>query len=69
VERVLSGIDSRLSVHDFRMVTGHNNVNLVFDIDMPYDCKMTVEDIVKILEPKYKKEKKKHHFVITVDRY
>ncbi len=69
VEKILGSIDQRLSLHDFRTVIGEKNINLVFDIDMPYDCKLTIEDITHILQTKYKGEKKKYHFVITVDRY
>ena len=69
VEKILASIDQRLSLHDFRTVIGEKNVNLVFDIDMPYDCKLTIEDIVSILQSRYKNEKKQFHFVITIDRY
>lgn len=37
IRQVLQGIDSRLSVHDFRMVKGHGHTNLIFDIALPQD--------------------------------
>ena len=38
---VLSQVDERLSIHDFRMVRGKGHSNLIFDITTPHDllCK------------------------------
>ncbi|MBE5735226.1 MAG: cation transporter [Clostridiales bacterium] len=69
VEKIISEIDDRLSIHDFRTVIGKAHINLVFDVDMPYDCNLTIEDITAILQSKYKDEKKKYYFVMTIDRY
>ncbi len=35
VENVLKEIDSRISFHDFRMVEGENQINLIFDLVVP----------------------------------
>ncbi len=37
VINILQGIDSRLSIHDFRMVKGVGHSNLIFDIALPQD--------------------------------
>ena len=37
VSRILSTFDSRLSIHDFRMVQGNGHTNLIFDIAIPDD--------------------------------
>ena len=37
VEAVLKGIDSRISIHDFRMVAGADHTNLIFDMVLPYE--------------------------------
>lgn len=37
VEEILKGLDNRLSVHDFRMVQGPGEANLIFDITLPHD--------------------------------
>ncbi|WP_077612051.1 cation diffusion facilitator family transporter [Clostridium sp. Marseille-P2415] len=41
VENVLEEIDSRVSFHDFRMIEGKNQINLIFDLVVPreYDRK------------------------------
>ena len=37
VDQILRDVDDRLSVHDFRMVAGPGNTNLIFDITLPHD--------------------------------
>ena len=37
VEELLHELDSRLSIHDFRMVQGTDHTNLIFDAVLPYD--------------------------------
>ena len=61
-------IDPRITVHDFRMVTGPTHTNLIFDVACPFDLKLTdgevsrqVEEIVNLLDGNY-------NAVVTVDR-
>ena len=35
VEKVLKDLDSQASIHDFRMVVGENQINLIFDMVVP----------------------------------
>ena len=35
VERTLASLDSKVSIHDFRMVVGENQTNLIFDMVVP----------------------------------
>lgn len=35
VAQILKGIDSRISIHDFRMVRGKGHTNLIFDMSLP----------------------------------
>ena len=53
-------IDERLSIHDFRMVSGPTHTNLIFDVVVPFEIKMTqsqvreqVEDMVSNFEGNY----------------
>ena len=39
VENVIEKMDSRLSIHDFRMVDGRENINLIFDLVAPREYK------------------------------
>ena len=61
-------IDRRITVHDFRMVTGPTHTNLIFDVACPFDLPLTdsevkrqVEEIVALLDGSY-------NAVVTVDR-
>lgn len=44
-EAILSGIDPRLSLHDFRAVPGPTHTNLVFDVVVPFGFNMTDEAV------------------------
>lgn len=35
VEQILAGLDTQVSIHDFRMVVGENQINLIFDMVVP----------------------------------
>lgn len=43
-ERVQS-IDPRLTIHDFRIVPGPSHTNLIFDVVVPYDVKLSHEEV------------------------
>lgn len=34
---ILHAYDSRLNIHDFRMVDGENRINLIFDLEVPHE--------------------------------
>ena len=50
VTEIIGKIDSRLSIHDFRIVRGSRNTNLVFDLVVPYDLAGKKEDIRKAID-------------------
>ena len=37
VQELVKEIDPRMNIHDFRMVDGNQNINLIFDIEVPAD--------------------------------
>lgn len=37
VQEIVKSIDERMNIHDFRIVDGNNNINLIFDIEVPAD--------------------------------
>ena len=65
---ILKNIDKRIDFHDFRIVHGTTHTNVIFDVVLPFDSKLTLEEIKSELENKYKDEEKKYYFVINVDR-
>jgi len=68
VDDLLAEMDSRLKTHDFRMVPGGGHTNLIFDIAVPQDIKLTKHDIQSRLEEALRtREGKIYHTVITFD--
>ena len=55
-ERCATAIDPSFSIHDFRMTQGEKNTNLIFDLLVPADCKMPLEQAVKAVAEKIKSE-------------
>ncbi len=65
---LLRGIDERLSMHDFRVVSGPSHTNLIFDIEAPFECKLTDAEIKQSVADGLALWDGKHFAVITVDR-
>ena len=68
VEVILKNIDESLSFHDFRMVFGETHTNILFDVVIPFESKLTLNDIKTELEKQYEKEEMKYFFVLGLDR-
>ena len=45
VLRIVSELDPRFSVHDFRMVFGEKRTNVLFDVAIPFDATLSKESI------------------------
>jgi cation diffusion facilitator family transporter len=68
VAEMVKGLDERVTIHDFRMVSGPTHKNLIFDVAVPYDIKATEQEIqqkishmVHALDPEF-------YAVVQVDR-
>jgi len=68
IRLILKNIDDKIDFHDFRLVHGNTHTNLIFDVVLPFDSKLTVDEIKKELNDKYNDEEKKYYFVINLDR-
>ena len=44
---ILAGLDGRLSFHDFRIVSGKERLNLIFDLVVPWEYKASVQGKLK----------------------
>ena len=67
VSKAIKDIDSRLSFHDFRIVSGPTHINAVFDVVVPHDLKRTQKSIYDAIDYRVKKENPKIHVVISFD--
>lgn len=57
-----------LSMHDFRMVRGVTHTNLIFDVVMPFECKMSDEEMCELITEKIRVLSKDYNAVINIDR-
>ena len=65
---LLQAKDSRLSLHDFRMVPGKKHMNLVFDVALPRDLKDKGEELRSWVEETLNAEGEMvYHVIITFD--
>lgn len=65
---LLQAKDSRLSLHDFRMVPGKKHMNLVFDVALPRDLKDKGEELRSWVEDTLNTEGEMvYHVIITFD--
>ena len=67
VLEILDGVDSRLSIHDFRMVRSKGHVNLVFDMALPEDMQNRKQEIRDALDRGLDGGAVKYYTVITFD--
>lgn len=69
-EAILKDLEPDLTVHDFRIVRGITYINIVFDVVIPYDSKLTLSDVETALDKGFNVEgaPDKYYFVVSVDR-
>ncbi|MBQ8229288.1 MAG: cation transporter [Clostridia bacterium] len=48
-------VNAEFTIHDFRMTMGEKNINLIFDLLLPADCKMTTENAEKAVAAEIKR--------------
>ena len=61
VEQIVKALDPAVSIHDFRMINGEEQVNLIFDMEIPYEydakrqdeLKTTLIKLLQITDPRY----------------
>lgn len=61
-------IDPGITVHDFRIVPGVTHTNLIFDVAVPFELKMTVPEIRDAVSEKIREKHENYYAVVTVDR-
>lgn len=66
-QKVLSDIDARLTLHDFRMVEGPTHTNLIFDTVAPPEFPFGDRELCDTISEKLSKIDERYFAVITVD--
>ena len=68
VETIVKDINESFSMHDFRMVKGERNTNVLFDVAIPLEVEFDKEELLSKLKEEIKKINKKYTPVITVEK-
>lgn len=68
VSGILAEIDTLLGMHDFRMVAGPTHTNVIFDCTVPFECRLTYNEIKKQIDTKLKEKHPECFAVVNFDR-
>ncbi len=66
--RTLAEIDTAITMHDFRIVKGPTHTNLIFDVVVPFDYKLSDNALTEIITYKIKSQNAEYFPVIEVDK-
>ena len=67
IAELLAKIDPRLTMHDFRMTSGPEHTNLIFDVVRPLDAKYTAEALELRIQQAVADLDGNYYAVVTVD--
>jgi len=68
VTQIVKGLDSGMSIHDFRMTNGPHHRNLIFDVVVPYRFPLTDEGVKAAIQGAITAINPKYFAVIEIDR-
>lgn len=68
VWKIVTGIDGKMTIHDFRIVPGSTHTNLIFDVVVPFEVKLGDEAVKEMLCREIQRIDESYFAVITVDR-
>ena len=68
VTDVVKSIDQCLSIHDFRMTKGENRENLIFDVVVPFDFKLSDSEVKAKISKRLTEFDGRYNAVINVDK-
>ena len=68
VSHCVKELDEAFNIHDFRFVRGETHTNLIFDLVVPFECKLSEDALRTLVEQKIQTVNKTYFTVITIDR-
>lgn len=69
VEQIMEALDKNVNIHDFRMVDGENQINLIFDMVVPFEYdKEKEKELKKSFRTLIRMHDERYQCVITVER-
>lgn len=66
-EEIVKSIDPVLNFHDFRIVKGSNNINVIFDLEVPDYFEIHEKDLIDKINKKAKRINPKFNLIIIID--
>lgn len=67
VAGIVEQMEGKVTFHDFRIVHGPTHTNLIFDVVVPFDYKMTDQEVTAYIESEIKKISESYFTVIEID--
>lgn len=64
----VKSVDERITLHDFRIVSGPTHTNLIFDVVIPFDWTLTASETKKRIDDAVKERNEKFFTVVNIDR-
>lgn len=64
----LKELDPALKIHDFRLVDGKGHANVLFDVVLPFDGKLSEQEILDALKSHFANREKAYNLKVTFDR-
>ena len=68
VRALVKEVDGEMTIHDFRVTRGPKHTNLIFDVVVPYRCKLTDEEIVGQITRRVRELDAAYYAVLQLDR-
>lgn len=68
VNRAIKAFDSSLAMHDFRMIYGPTHTNLIFDIVVPFEYRLSDDEVKRKISELVKDIDENCFAVVTVDK-
>lgn len=68
LSEMLAKLNGRLTFHDFRVTKGETHTNIMFDVVVPFDVKLSEKEVYDYLDAEFKKINPYYFLVVKVDR-
>ena len=66
--KLITKLHKDATIHDFRMVPGNTHTNLIFDVVVPFEMKMSDDEIKEKVQEIVSDRWENHFVVLTIDR-
>ena len=68
ISELIKVIDERITIHDFRMVTGPTHTNVIFDVVVPYRFRLSDEELRRDVQRLVRSLDGNYYAVIEIDQ-